>query len=147
MIEQEYIDCVDCYDDYEEDLDDEYCAFTEEEFLKYFSKDVEEYISDVVVKFFKNKEMHCGGPVPIKMLLNENYIKMIREQDISNSVVKAYGLIKNSQKINCEFNENYVSDDIQLVVSILDDCAKAHIPKCFAGGIMLIYLEYCKGIF
>ena len=32
------------------------------------------------------------------------------------------------------------------IISILNECFKSGIPKYFAGGIMLIYLELCEGL-
>lgn len=138
---------------YEEDFYEEEEPETEvaeiieaDDFLKFFTGDIDRLASECIEKFFKDKEMHYGGPIPVKMITANNYIKLVVQSDISNSVDKAYALLSDCG-IDCEVkNENITSDDVRLVLQILDKCVQSNIPKCFRGGLILMYLEFCEGI-
>ena len=136
-------------DDYEEEIEETEVVIVdpEDDFLKNFTGDINKLISEYIIKFFVDKEMHYGGPIPVKMLLIEDYIRIVARHDIAASVDKAYFFLSKSGKYDGVFkNENFVEDDVGLVLKILDKMRVSGIPKCFRGGILLMYLEFCEGI-
>ena len=144
------------YDDYEEDqqpqdldlgiISDAEILANDENFLSSFTGDLGQFVSECIFNFFCNKEMHYGGPIPPKMMLTDNYIKLVASSNTCNDIDRAYALLAKTG-INTEAeNENLVSDDVRLILQVLDQCVAARVPKCFRGGIILMYLELCEGI-
>ncbi len=105
------------------------------------TKDIRRLIYSCVDKFFKDKKIYYGGPIPNRFLHNEENVKLIADLDISEAVDKAYTII--GDKYSGRNTE--IEGEILEVISILNECSARRIPKCFAGGILLICLRVCKG--
>ena len=139
--------------DYEDDLEDNLHLVSDadilandENFLASFTGDLNQFVSECIVNFFQKKEMYYGGPISEKMILTDHYINTVARSSFCQDVDRAYlALSKSGIQTEAE-NENLVSDDIRLVIQVLDDCVINRIPKCFRGGIVLMYLEICEGI-
>ena len=127
-------------------LSDAAILVNDEDFLKNFSGDLGKFASECIVNFFQDKEMHYGGPIPQKMILRDNYIKMVANSNICDDVDRAYKILEGSGIKSESINENIIADDVRLILQILDKCKDARIPKCFRGGLILMYLEFCEGI-
>ena len=137
-------------DEYEQDeigiISDAEIIANDENFLSSFTGDLSQFVSECIFNFFRDKEMYYGGPIPPKMMLADNYIKLVASSNTCNDIDRAYFLLSKTG-INTEVeNENLVSDDVRLILQILDQCVKTRVPKCFRGGIILMYLELCEGI-
>ena len=120
----------------------------EEEFANFegFLEEIEELARDYIKNFFHNREMHCGGTVTKSVALSSYYVSLVMNTDISKASDTVYEALENNHQIDTsEHNDGSVSEDIRIMISALDVCAAAGIPKCFAGGITIMYLELCEG--
>ena len=93
-----------------------------------------------IEKFFAEREMHYGGPIPKKMLHSQRYLEFLK-LDISSAVNKIY----DSVEVESDFDETSISNETKLIIAILDECAMMNIPKQYAGGITIAFLELCQG--
>lgn len=108
-----------------------------------FRVDVRELAIYYLDKFFEDKEWHAGGRIPKRYLYSDRYISMALNTGIMEGVDKAYEALE-----KCEIDnvDSRLPGDIRLVVNILDKLAAAGVPRPFAAGFLLIYLELCIGI-
>lgn len=108
-------------------------------------EDAGEKVGDCIKRFFSDKKMHYGGPIPEKLITSHNYLKLVANAEIGPCVDRAYEVLKDCP-INCESTDGFVADDIRLVISIIRKCYKKQIPQNFVGGLILMYLEFCEGL-
>ena len=76
--------------------------------------------------FFRDKEHHIGGPVPSSVLMDKDNINLL--------FIEFQSALKIAKYIPTEN-----------IMEVLDECATRKIPKYFAGGILLLYFNLCKG--
>lgn len=122
-----------------------------EEILELDVLEIEEEVQvEVVIRkyyinlFFKNREYYYGGSIPIDKLYCPRYLNKIMNIDkvnIENSLNKVYQALEDI--FECDSS---LSDDILYILNLLGMCAKASIPKEYATGIIIMYLELCEGI-
>lgn len=139
-------------DDYVDDyfVESEY-EEVQEEYASLFLSDVRQLSREYIQRFFKDKEMYCGGVVPMNMLLTDNNISLVLNTNIEDGVRLAYKSISHSSdavdsEIDLHLEDITVSSDVKLVMSILKKCSKSGVPKELAAGMLLLYLEFCEGI-
>lgn len=101
---------------------------------------------NVIASFFKDREMFCGGKILDKFLLNERNISLVLNTNIEVGVQRAYQALSEANHFPPCVDMQLVPDDVRLVMSVLKQCAKSHIPKDNAAGILLLYLEFCEGV-
>jgi len=105
----------------------------EEYYSGAFVKDVEQFAREEMDRFFSKEELFCGGAIPKDMLNSQEYVTMVLNTDISHGVDAAYKVMQSES-------------DVAVVNKILEKLSKSGVPKEFAGGILLIYLELVKGV-
>ena len=111
-------------------------------FADEFSTDVRKLAEMYVEHFFKDKMLHSGGRIPKKCLTAEERIDVVLNLDISSGVQKAYQHM-------CAFDvvdHGEIPTDIKLVLDVLRLLSKSGVPQQFAGGMMLLYLEFIEGV-
>lgn len=98
-------------------------------------KQQREICKDLITLFFFDKEFTWGGPIPERILYSDQNLHRVQNTTISEGVNRFYEIVwdiwPNAQ---------------QRVVDVLNQCAKRHIPKQFAAGIMLMYFTLCEGV-
>jgi len=104
-----------------------------------FLPDVQMLARSYMMSFFKDREMHCGGPIQYRHLLSNRNISMTINATLADAIVCAYGAIDSS-------SEKDPLDEIKFVISILNECSKSGVPKEFSGGMLLLYLQFCVGL-
>ena len=101
---------------------------------------------DYIDAFFKDREMHYGGPIPNDILHSPYYVSIVLNTDICKGSDRVYEAIACSDDDDFDSVDAEFPEDIQFLVGMLEECASLNIPKCFATGITLMYLELCMGI-
>jgi hypothetical protein len=104
-----------------------------EEFLRNFLANVQSLAIECIDDFFAEKELYCGGTIGEVELHSPVYISMVLNYDICSSVDQVYYSLDRAGIIDTFADgrkERFVS-------SILNQCARMGIPKCFAGGLLL----------
>jgi hypothetical protein len=106
------------------------------------------YAKNCIDKFFAGKEMYGGGPVPARLLCSPRYVSMVINTDVMTGVPCAYKAMKRAEHplVQQRSQLTSVPKDVKLVISILNHCKQLEIPKQFACGLMLMYLEICEGV-
>jgi len=130
------------------DLDEDIAeGFTEKD-LKLISKVFLSQAKDIAVEniiyFFSTKDYHSGGSIPISALVNERNITLLLNGNICGSVDRIYKILSYTDLL--DEVQDYASGDIIFVLKLMSIMSKAGIPKCFIGGMMLIYLELVLGL-
>ena len=95
-------------------------------------------------RFFKDKKFHSGGEIPKNLLNQERYLDFVLYIGIADATTAVFRAIDNSSVSFAE--EDGFSESSHLVHSTLTECCLAGIPKCFAGGVLIMYVELCEGI-
>ena len=114
------------------------CEFSDE-FLLNFLKNVQAVVTDCIDAFFKGRQLHCGGDIEEDVLHCPAYVSMVMNTDVSRGVDVVYDVMQRSRAAVSEETKQ------DFVIRLLDSCAPMGIPKCFSGGLMLMYMELCLG--
>jgi len=121
------------------------CFLETDEVDEFFQDDIKRFALYYTNLFFKNKKDYLGYDIDQDFL--ESYISIVLDFDICDGMEIIYDTIfRNSEKFkkDIKFGRPY-HGDIKYVLSLLNECAKLGIPKCFASGIIIIFLKACKG--
>lgn len=134
--------------DFEETEDVEFRNETSDKKIKKFAQnfhnDVHSLAKHYIYQFFSDKTMFCGGKIPKRVL--DKRISIVINYDISAGVLQAYDAMAELIKDECLRNTNEISSDIKLVNETLNLLAKSGVPQQFAGGMLLLYLEFVEGV-
>jgi len=136
------------------DLDEEIAIgdqIAEEEGLatEYVENETDEFAIKSMQEFFEKKEYYCGGVIPHGILFSDENVRLVNEGISMEDGVQAMHdiLDQNLCPDSCEFNlASGLSWQVQYIKQLLQDCASKRIPKIFAPGIILIYLDLCEGM-
>lgn len=108
-----------------------------------FVEDAKKLARQYIGVYFEGKQMYCGGPIPKKVLDSPKYSTLVVNTDIIDGVEKTYNLIECEEP---DAENGSITKEMQFVIAMLQECAKLKIPKCFAGGLLLMHLQLCEGI-
>lgn len=132
---------------------DEYYSPEREAAMKLFAQDffgdVKVLAKQYIEQFFNGKMHHCGGKIPKSFLFAERRVSMVLNYDISTGVqcaYKALGPTLNDRDLEIAKLSGEMTSDIKLVTEVLSLLAKSGVPQQFAGGMMMMYLEFIEGI-
>jgi len=137
-----------CHDE-EDDFEGEEYDLDEDILNSNFVDDIIAVTQQYVESFFQDKPMHCGGKVPKHMLFSPKRISKVINTSMSDGIGQAYDALEptiDPEELKKAEQFGNVTEDIKLVRRILDMLAQPKVPKCFAAGIMLMYLEFCEGV-
>lgn len=118
-------------------------------FAKRFQGDVRSVVKGYMEQFFSDKMLHCGGKIPHSLLFAERRISLVLNYDIVHGVERAYNYLTHlatPDAVEAAKANGEVTNDIKLVNETLNLLARSCIPQQFAGGMMLLYLEFVEGI-
>lgn len=115
-----------------------------------FKGDAMGLASHYIKIFFKDKLLHESNAVNYD-ILDENRVLTVVNTSVISGVQKAYKALENyiiitQEDINKAKKNGDVTEDIKLVNETLKSLYKAGVPQQFAGGMMILYLEFCRGI-
>lgn len=122
--------------DIEEDYDElettnEECAFTVDD-MKCLAKN---YLN----VYFKN--LKNGQKFSIDRLHTARNISMV----LNLNVCDGMHIIYDAMKPKFKNSGGKIPDDVLFVIAELNRCSKLGLPKCFAVGVIGVYLEVCMG--
>lgn len=120
----------------------------EQETVEFSLEDTKWLAKYYIDLFFKDKTMYCGGPIPNSFLYKDRYISAVLNLDICNGmdfIYDAIGAKYTEKQLRHLERQGQLPEDVKYVIAKFRDLAKAGIPKQFAVGILLIYLELCEG--
>lgn len=115
-----------------------------------FRNDAAELARHYIKIFFNNKKP--DNPLPSEYdLLSTDKIYTVLNTSIISGVKKSYKALERyivitQEDMNKAKKNGDVTEEIKLVNESLKSIYKAGIPQQFAGGMMILYLEYCRGI-
>ena len=145
-------------DEFEEDDDDVNEAILAGiDLIVNFQKHLAYMTRHYITVFFANKEWACGGAIPKPHLYASARIANVQNLDINKAVQRAYQLmgtdtllediqLENTQLDIDDTVDSTVKNDTKVVIEVLAECRRKGIPKVFAGGILVMYLELCLGL-
>lgn len=96
--------------------------------------------------FFEEKKFYCGGSIPMSLLHSNNSIDFIRFTEFDKGIHFCYDVITsqlsapNGVKSWCD-----IDWDAHMVLGLLDECRKKHIPLSHQAGIVLLNFKFCWG--
>lgn len=118
-------------------------------FAQDFFSDVKALAKQYIEQFFNGKMLHCGGKIPKSFLFAERRVSMVLNYDISTGVQRAYKALSptlNDRDLEIAKLSGEMTSDIKLVTEVLSLLAKSGVPQQFAGGMMMMYLEFIEGV-
>lgn len=96
----------------------------------------DEVLSEFLDKFFAKKSMHYGGPIPKNHLHTPDNFRLLRYLSLKSAI----DIIDDSLK------EHRSQESLQqFFLTMQEKCFALAIPKHFVGGVLILYLRYCKG--
>lgn len=120
-----------------------------QQFTEGFADKVRELAVSYIDKFFADKKMCSGGKIPKYMLHCPKRISMVMNYDIIRGVDHAYRALQDMVSPEEEDRASITGEatqDIKLVTETLGFLARSGIPQQFAGGMMIMYLEFIEGV-
>lgn len=97
-------------------------------------------------EFFSKRQYYCGGAIPAKTLFSETNIKRVVCLDMEEGISEIHALLRGQEVPEDAKIVEGLDWEIDYVQRLLNMCASERIPKIFAAGIILIYLDLCKGM-
>jgi len=119
-----------------------------ENYYDNFLEDIQSHVLERIDFFFRGKEFHCGGPIPVELLHSACYVTQVLNTNIIDGVDAAYeslGFCNYVDGLGQEEKESF-NKARSLVCRTLSLLSKTGVPKVYAGGILLMYLEIVHGI-
>jgi hypothetical protein len=113
---------------------------------KHFKKDIKKIAKYYIRKFFKNKKGIQGEKLDVSLIYDKSNIEKMINTNILDSTNIIYKTLKDTSYSEKSKTQKDVTKDIILVNEALKKIYKSKIPQQFAGGMLLLYLEFCKGI-
>lgn len=114
-------------EDDEMEISDE-CVFT--------VNDLKSLAKNYINIFFKDISFN-GQRFGIDKLHTHRNVSMVLNLNICEGMPIIYEAI--------EYSKKQIKDDIEFVMTELRRCSKLGLPKCFAAGMLGVYLEMCMG--
>ena len=116
-----------------------------------FLLDANYLASHYVNKFFSDKKNKYGGDISPDLLNCEKRISIVLNTNIIDSVKRIYSTLNNyinitEEDISFAKKTGDVTQEIKLVNETLKSLYEFGIPQQFAGGMVILYLEFCEGI-
>lgn len=114
-----------------------------------FLEDLKKLATQYIDQFFQDKRMHCGGSIPKYLLHCPQRLSRVMNYDIVRSVDTAYIALEQTVSVEEAANARRfggATSDIKLVNETLNLLARSGIPQQFAGGMLLMYLEFVEGV-
>jgi hypothetical protein len=95
-----------------------------------------EVLGGMLEKFFAKKSMYYGGPVSRNDLQRiENY-QLMRCLSLAKAIDIFYQALQ---------DHNSTENPQAFFLRLQEECFSFSIPKHFVGGILILYLKYCRG--
>jgi len=95
-------------------------------------------------KFFKDYSLHIGGSIPLDMLYTDRRLNKVLHLSFVEGVDHAHAAFS---KLGVKESDSHsVPDHVMLIITTLGKLSKAGIPRCYAGGMLCLYLELVEGI-
>lgn len=113
---------------------------------RHFKKDIKKIAKYYIRKFFKNKKDKKGDKLNVEIIYNKHNIERMVNTNILESTNIIYENLKSTSYAEKSKRQKDVTKDIVLVNEALKKIYKSKIPQQFAGGMLLLYLEFCKGV-
>lgn len=117
--------------------------------LEDFHDDAIRLASHHVKEFFGDKEFWCGGPIPPHILFSPANLSMVLNTSVEDGVEAAYEMLADDSDVQNRpmlDPDGEVTPDIEFIRDLQYQCAAMKIPKRLSGGIMLMFLELCRGL-
>jgi len=107
------------------------------------TQDCLDYAAYFLKIFFKNKVDQFGFEIDQEDLLTDRNISLVANMTIFNDMSIIYDALRMGNK--AEKRKGKIAEDVELVLKLLNECAKISAPKNFAIGLIAIYVEICEG--
>jgi hypothetical protein len=101
-----------------------------------------------IAVFFRGRMDDSGKSPAPKCLYTDSYVSEVMNLEMEDGITRLYtaiGVDYTPEELRKFESNGQVADDIKLMITMLKECAKLGIPKCFASGILCIWAEVCKG--
>jgi hypothetical protein len=109
--------------------------------------DMKDLVAYYVAVFFKNKSHFRGGSISDTILYSTEHVDLVLNLDICRGADLIYKTMGTNNQVDKLAERNgQLPSDVKKVISLLNECALLGIPKCFASGIIMLYLELCEGL-
>lgn len=136
-------------DDFEVEIKDECNHLGDDPVENLNETNSREFVRSCIDNFFVGKVMHCGGKIPKYILCSPKMIDMVVSTNLLDSLDIAYSCMKGMSAGDDDERFKFtgeVTDDVRLVNETLTLLSRSGIPQKYAGGLMLLYLRYVKGV-
>ena len=139
------------FDDTDEIPDEEIEKIAKEEGWhdEIIDEETREFAIKSMDEFFSQKEYYCGGNIPHNLLFTEDNINLVTGVVMEEGIGRVHAILEQNDppsvcsalRISPE-----VPWQVMYVRYLLEMCSSQRIPKIFAPGIILIYLDLCNGM-
>ena len=93
--------------------------------------------TNYLARFFVDKTLHVGGPIPSHLLFSERHIEIVRRLELS-ICMEAFHLCMEENKVR--------GNHVEMLMELLQDAREKELPKRNVGGLITVYLKLCKGL-
>ncbi len=96
-------------------------------------------------KFFQNKFSYLKEPIPKDKLYTKQNLKIVANLDIMAACDIAYATLASKSKPRDLNSKGVVGWDVELILSLIREMKSLGIINEFRGGLILLYLKFCRG--
>jgi hypothetical protein len=108
--------------------------------------DIRKQAVECLESFFFDKKYWAGGKISKQKLYSEEHILTVMETNLVDGLDVAYLCLETQKPQNFKFKGDTKKWEVELCYGVLKACPNRMIPKCFVGGILLVYLAVCQGV-
>lgn len=112
------------------------------------SSDINQAIKEYIITYFKFKK----SSIPISILHLQKYIDIVKKTRIHKIIgqenVAGMDLIYKALGSSPEQKDDEIgtiTEDTKLVIEMFKECRQLQIPKAFASGLVIMYLDLIEG--
>lgn len=94
-------------------------------------------------RFFANKQMYYGGPIPKNILLSERHVELVLRLDFDKCIKFFHKCLDEQQETNRRWRR--LEKRLELFFYLQKESHDLNIPRHHSGGLLLVYLILCLG--
>lgn len=121
--------------------------FLTEGFDSFFETGIRQLVIDHILSFFKDREYESGGVIPRGELLREcNIDRVISFCNFSEGLTEIHKILSSNEPPGDFEHNELVEWEVKFLNELLNEAARAGVPKALASGIIILNLQYCYGM-
>ena len=109
-----------------------------------YIKTLKELASVYLLAYFKDRQMHFGGPIPKNVLLSDRNLNIVLSTPFAEGADEVHAAFVYKPR-PANHNQAEIPFQTKRFLDLLAEVSKFGIPIEFKAGVMLLHLQFCEG--